>query len=49
MPSSDAQFIPQHLLQSGPSMLSTATLPPQPQLNVQTPLLQPLQIATQVS
>ncbi|KAG1949951.1 serine/threonine-protein kinase WNK2 [Pimephales promelas] len=47
LPSSDAQFIPQHLLQSGPSMLSTATLPPQPQLNVQTPLLQPLQIATQ--
>ncbi|XP_077060057.1 serine/threonine-protein kinase WNK2 isoform X2 [Siphateles boraxobius] len=47
LPSSDAQFIPQHLLQSASSMLSTATLPPQPQLNVQTPLLQPLQIATQ--
>ncbi|XP_077060062.1 serine/threonine-protein kinase WNK2 isoform X7 [Siphateles boraxobius] len=48
LPSSDAQFIPQHLLQSASSMLSTATLPPQPQLNVQTPLLQPLQIATQI-
>ncbi|XDV51339.1 hypothetical protein PO909_020228 [Leuciscus waleckii] len=47
LPSSDAQFIPQHLLQSASSMLSTATLPPQPQLNVQTPLFQPLQITTQ--
>ncbi|XP_016353233.1 serine/threonine-protein kinase WNK2-like [Sinocyclocheilus anshuiensis] len=45
--SSDAQSIPQHLLQSASTMLSTATLPPRPQLNVQTPLLQPLQIATQ--
>ncbi|XP_067243944.1 serine/threonine-protein kinase WNK2 isoform X3 [Chanodichthys erythropterus] len=45
--SSDAQFIPQHLLQSASSMISTATLPPQPQLHVQTPLLQPLQITTQ--
>ncbi|XP_056324678.1 serine/threonine-protein kinase WNK2 isoform X4 [Danio aesculapii] len=40
--STDGQSIPQHLLQS--SVLST--LPPQPQLNIQTPLLQPLQIAT---
>ncbi|XDV51340.1 hypothetical protein PO909_020228 [Leuciscus waleckii] len=48
LPSSDAQFIPQHLLQSASSMLSTATLPPQPQLNVQTPLFQPLQITTQI-
>ncbi|KAK7127509.1 hypothetical protein R3I93_020177 [Phoxinus phoxinus] len=47
LPSSDAQFIPQHLLQSASTMLSTATLPQQQQLNVQTPLLQPLQIATQ--
>uniref|UniRef100_A0A8C2BLX5 non-specific serine/threonine protein kinase n=1 Tax=Cyprinus carpio TaxID=7962 RepID=A0A8C2BLX5_CYPCA len=45
--SSDAQTIPQHLLQSASTMFSTATLPPLPQLNVQTPLLQPLQIATQ--
>ncbi|XP_050978821.1 LOW QUALITY PROTEIN: serine/threonine-protein kinase WNK2 [Labeo rohita] len=45
--SSDAQSIPPHLLQSVSSMLSTASVPPQPQLNVQTPLLQPLQIATQ--
>uniref|UniRef100_A0A8C1KGA4 non-specific serine/threonine protein kinase n=1 Tax=Cyprinus carpio TaxID=7962 RepID=A0A8C1KGA4_CYPCA len=47
--SSDAQTIPQHLLQSASTMFSTATLPPLPQLNVQTPLLQPLQIATQFS
>ncbi|XP_026130780.1 serine/threonine-protein kinase WNK2-like isoform X2 [Carassius auratus] len=46
-PSSDPQSIPQHLLQSTSSMLSTTSLPSQPQLNVQTPLLQPLQIATQ--
>ncbi|XP_059393273.1 serine/threonine-protein kinase WNK2 isoform X2 [Carassius carassius] len=46
-PSSDPQSIPQHLLQSASSMLSTTSLPSQPQLNVQTPLLQPLQIATQ--
>ncbi|KAF4107294.1 hypothetical protein G5714_011658 [Onychostoma macrolepis] len=46
-PSSDPQSIPQHLLQSATSMLSTTSLPSQPQLNVQTPLLQPLQIATQ--
>ncbi|XP_016123674.1 serine/threonine-protein kinase WNK2 [Sinocyclocheilus grahami] len=45
--SSDAQSIPQHLLQSASTMLSNATLPPRPQLNVQTPLLQPLQISTQ--
>ncbi|XP_073773130.1 serine/threonine-protein kinase WNK2 isoform X19 [Danio rerio] len=42
--STDGQSIPQHLLQSASSMLST--LPPQPQLNIQTPLLQPLQIST---
>ncbi|XP_043107553.1 serine/threonine-protein kinase WNK2 isoform X2 [Puntigrus tetrazona] len=48
-PSSDPQSIPQHLLQSASSMLSTTSLPSQPQLHVQTPLLQPLQIATQFS
>ncbi|XP_051531630.1 serine/threonine-protein kinase WNK2 isoform X2 [Myxocyprinus asiaticus] len=48
--SSDAQSLPQHLLQSASLMLSTTTLPPQPQLNVQTaPFLQPLQISTQFS
>ncbi|XP_052465335.1 serine/threonine-protein kinase WNK2 isoform X1 [Carassius gibelio] len=45
--SSAAQTMPQHLLQSASTMFSTATLSPQPQLNVQTPILQPLQIATQ--
>ncbi|XP_059385772.1 serine/threonine-protein kinase WNK2-like isoform X6 [Carassius carassius] len=44
---SDAQTITQHLLQSASTMFSTATLSPRPQLNVQTPILQPLQIATQ--
>ncbi|XP_051967009.1 serine/threonine-protein kinase WNK2-like isoform X2 [Xyrauchen texanus] len=48
--SSDAQSLPQHILQSASLMLSTTSLPPQPQLNVQTaPFLQPLQISTQFS
>uniref|UniRef100_A0A9J8AYU5 non-specific serine/threonine protein kinase n=1 Tax=Cyprinus carpio carpio TaxID=630221 RepID=A0A9J8AYU5_CYPCA len=46
-PCSDPQSIPQHLLQSSSSMFSTTSLPSQPQLHVRTPLLQPLQIATQ--
>ncbi|XP_051957023.1 serine/threonine-protein kinase WNK2-like isoform X4 [Xyrauchen texanus] len=46
--SSNAQSIPQHLLQSASLMLSTTTLPPQPGLNVQTAThLQPLHISTQ--